>query len=220
MYLIPQDEADYFFGMEMEAGFTQTASGLDAWGHDIIFEFSGDDDFWLYVDGELVIDLGGLHSAVPGSVNFRTGDVMINGTHTTLKTLFKSNYEARNPDKTEAEVAAYLDGIFEGEVFKDFTNHTMRVFYMERGAGASNLRMRFNLASVKRGTVQLSKRLSGVDDTESVMAEFPYQILYKTEEGGEEKYLRNKVPGGPAPNVDQVFYKDTVRPVKYRTSAA
>ena len=45
-------EVDYGFGMEMSAEFTQTADGLDAWGHDIIFEFSGDDDFWFYVDGE------------------------------------------------------------------------------------------------------------------------------------------------------------------------
>ena len=42
-----QNEVDYFFGMELSASFTQTPSGLDAWGHDIVFAFSGDDDFWL-----------------------------------------------------------------------------------------------------------------------------------------------------------------------------
>ena len=52
----------------MSASFSQTPSGKDAWGHDIIFEFTGDDDFWLYVDGQLVIDLGGVHSALPGKV--------------------------------------------------------------------------------------------------------------------------------------------------------
>ena len=59
-----RSRVDYQFGMEMKASFTQTANGLDAWNHDIIFEFSGDDDFWLYVDDELVLDLGGVHSAM------------------------------------------------------------------------------------------------------------------------------------------------------------
>ena len=68
---------NYYFGMEMSATFVQTVSGLDAWGHDIIFDFTGDDDFWLYVDGELVLDLGGTHSAESGSVNFRTGEVKL-----------------------------------------------------------------------------------------------------------------------------------------------
>ena len=165
-----------------------TPDGLDEWGHDIIFEFTGDDDFWLYVDDELTIDLGGIHSAVPGSVNFRTGQVMVNGRWTTLRELFKSNYKKRGHSDPEAE--AYVADKFiqnaQGQwIFKPNTNHTMRIFYMERGAGASNMYMRFNLASVRPGTVQLTKELGGVDETESVLAEFPYQIFYKTESGAE-----------------------------------
>ena len=76
-------KANYRNGTELTARFAQTASGKDAWGHDIIFEFTGDDDFWLYVDGELILDLGGIHSAVAGKVNFSTGDIYQNGTHTT-----------------------------------------------------------------------------------------------------------------------------------------
>ena len=210
-------KTDFYFGMEIEAGFTQTPSGLDAWGHDIIFEFTGDDDFWLYVDGELVIDLGGIHSAVPGSVNFSTGAVNVNGKNTTLRALFESNYKKRNPGASAADVAAFLSQYFDegSTVFKDNTDHTMRIFYMERGAGASNLHMRFNLAAVRQGTVQLSKKLSGVDSTEDVMSEFPYQIWYKTGEG-EEKLLTNKVSGDPERTKDYVFYKDSVLPVKYR----
>jgi fibro-slime domain-containing protein len=64
--------------MELGAKFVQTVSGLDEWGHDIIFEFKGDDDFWLYVDGELVIDLGGIHSALGGKVTYRNWRVFPN----------------------------------------------------------------------------------------------------------------------------------------------
>ena len=220
LYNIEHDgeKADTYFAIDLEASFTQTPDGLDAWGHDIIFEFTGDDDFWLYVDGQLVIDLGGIHSAIPGNVNFRTGDVNVNGTPTTLRTIFEKNYRTKHLGASDEEVNTYLNDIFnEGSsVFKDFTNHTMRIFYMERGAGASNLQMKFNLAAVKKGTVQLNKEVDGTDDPESLMSEFPYQIRYLLEGESEENYhlLTNALPDSPQ-NDDYVIYKDSVKPVKY-----
>lgn len=206
---------DYYFAMETEASFTQTPNGLDDWGHDIIFEFTGDDDFWLYVDGELVIDLGGIHSSVPGSVNFRTGDVRVNGVPTTLRDLFYNNFIKRGGSSADAQ--AYVDSKFVERViggrtcyvFKDYSTHTMKTFYMERGAGASNLRMRFNLASVKKDTVELAKKLSGPQD--SIMAEFAYQIIYK-DDAGNIDYLNN------AGEKKYVTYKDSINPVKYKPS--
>ena len=184
MYSIPQNEADYYFGMELSAVFTQTPDGVDNWGHDIIFEFTGDDDFWFYVDGELVLDLGGVHSALGGSVNFRTGEVVCNGTTTSLYEVFRSNYQARglNVDKVDE---LFVTKTVNGEtvhVFNDYTTHEMKMFYMERGAGASNLKMRFNLASVKPGTVELSKKLKGIDSASNKLIQYPYQIWYQTVE--------------------------------------
>ena len=188
--------ANYYFGVELSAIFIQPPSGLDAWGHDIIFEFTGDDDFWLYVDGELVLDLGGVHSAIPGNINYRTGKVTFrNATgsdqNTTLYDLFKTHYEQAHPEKTPAEVTEYLNGIFQektvkGEtcqVFKDYTTHDIRIFFMERGAGASNLRMRFNLASVTPGKVLLSKEITGTDKLDYASAVFPFQIFYDLNDG-------------------------------------
>ena len=205
---------DYFFGMEMTAHFTQTESGVDAWGHDIIFEFSGDDDFWFYVDGELVLDLGGVHSAMVGSINFRTGVVTSSRGNSTLYEIFRNNYIARG--LPEAEIQQKLDEIFklndEGNyVFKDYTNHEMKMFYMERGAGSSNLHMRFNLAAVKPGTFQLSKKLSGTEDTENDLIEFPYQIYYRTtSDSGTTWHLLN--------NNNKVYYVDTTSKVKFKSS--
>jgi len=212
LYLVKN--VNLYFAVDIEASFTQTANGLDAWGHDIIYEFTGDDDFWLYVDGELVIDLGGIHSALPGSVNYSTGEVNVNGTHTTLRAIFESNYLLRHPEATEEEVAAFLAEYFDegSTIFKDYTTHTMRIFYMERGGGASNLHMRFNLASVRPGHVLLTKELAGIDEDETVMAEFPYQIWYKLE-NEEEHRLSNHDPL----NI-KVYYKDTVTPVTYKQS--
>ncbi|MBR2752413.1 MAG: LPXTG cell wall anchor domain-containing protein [Lachnospiraceae bacterium] len=189
------DYVDHFFGMEMTASFIQSESGLDDWGHDLIFEFSGDDDFWLYVDGMLVMDLGGIHSALDGSINFRTGKVIVNKKETNLRTLYHDAYKEAHPSATEADINAWLNTIFEdngsntGTVFKDYTGHTMRMFYMERGAGASNLHMRFNLAPYTNGEVQLEKEVSGTDSIQYTDASFPFQIWYKDTERPDQAYV-------------------------------
>ena len=208
LYLV-NGETNYQFGMEMSASFIQTPSGLDDWGHDIIYEFTGDDDFWFYVDGELVIDLGGCHSAMAGSINFATGDVFIDEEEpTTLKKIFYKNAQARaiadgkSEDVAAAEAQTYVDGLFMpngkgGYVFKDYTTHTMKMFYLERGGGASNLHMKFNQSSVTPGKVVLGKKVTGIDDADSVIAEFPYQIFYekKNDQGIVEEYPLTNVTG-------------------------
>ena len=218
--------ADFYFGMEMEASFVQTPSGLDAWGHDIIFEFTGDDDFWLYVDGQLVIDLGGTHSAVMGTINFRTGEVKydrgstIHGTmeESNLREIFENNYIAQHPGATQAEINEYLSQYFyEGEnIFKDYSTHTMKVFYMERGANASNLHMRFNIASVTPGHVVVSKSVSGEGSEflDSDFIEYPFQIYYTLPDGpngeqGEEHLLSND------DEHIRVYYQNSNQPVNH-----
>lgn len=216
-----ENKIDYYFGMEMSASFVQTVSGLDAWGHDIIFEFRGDDDFWLYVDNELVIDLGGIHSALSGNINFRTGEVNVNGKDTTLKALFEENYKARG--LSDSEITAKLNEIFEDNgkgqyIFKDCTTHTMHMFYMERGAGASNLHMRFNLASVVPRHVSVSKTLSG-DGAEALdtdFLEYPFQIYYTVDENGNGKIDDNEefLLGNDDAHI-RVTYQNSNQPVTF-----
>ena len=201
LYLMNQPP-DYYHGMELSASFVQTSDGRDAWGHDIIFEFTGDDDFWLYVDGELILDLGGIHSALDGKVNFHTGEVSFSAAcklpdgskvdnpvgNTTLYDLYYNNIIART-GQTPAEVEAYLDTIFDYKsvdgvmrhVFKNYTSHTMKIFYMERGAGSSNLHMRFNLSYVTPGSVVMHKEVAGGGDIDYAALRYPYQIWYYDE---------------------------------------
>jgi hypothetical protein len=79
---------------------------------------------------------------------------------------------------------------------------------MERGGGASNLQMRFNLSSVKKGTVMLNKQLAGVDASETILAEYPYQIWYKLD--GETEYQLT-----PQTENAKIVYKDTTKDVKF-----
>ena len=231
LYSIPKSEANYHFGMEMTASFVQSKDGLDAWGHDIIFEFAGDDDMWLYVDGELVLDLGGIHSALVGKINYRTGEVQIPsasvavGNHaqpvyTTLRAIFENNYREKKPNATEEEVLDYLDGIFKPgtSVFKDYTAHTMKMFYMERGAGASNLIMRFNLTIATDGQLLLSKNVSGTDKEDYTSAEFAYQLYYYDETYEDYRLVtREETEDGKLEytGVSFVNYQNKNEPVKY-----
>ena len=219
LYLLGQEKTvDYHFGMEMSASFTQTASGLDAWGHDMIFEFSGDDDFWLYVDGELILDLGGVHSAEVGTINFRTGIMTSSHGNSTLYELFKKNYKARG--LKDAEINQKLAEIFEKNnngqyVFKDYTSHTMKMFYMERGGGASNLHMRFNLSAVKPGAFILSKKLSGTENPANNLIEFPYQIwYYSKQDDGNTPHLLTEKTGDDY----NAVYEGTSTPVAFKES--
>ena len=207
---------DHFFGMELTADFMQSESGLDAWGHDLIFEFSGDDDFWFYIDGKLVLDLGGIHSALSGSINFRTGQVIVNGKKTNLRTLYREAYLEEHPGADNDTVNAYLNEIFAdggsntGTVFKPYTGHPMKMFYMERGAGASNLHMRFNLAAYTKGEVLLEKEVSGTDSIKYTDTKYPFQIWYKDEELTDGEYRlwtdSNKVVDASRP-VNRIPYK-------------
>ena len=223
LYMIADDKdkdaPNYYNGMEVEASFVQTVSGFDAWGHDIIFEFTGDDDFWLYVDGELVIDLGGVHSALSGKVNFRTGEVAVNKEKTTLYKIFKDNFKAKG--MSDAEVAAKLDEIFElnsdGQyTFKDYTTHSMKIFYMERGGGASNLHMKFNLASVTPGHVVISKSVTGAGAAmvDKDFVEYPFQIYYKLKEGEDGQESDWILLGNDDEHI-RVSYQNSNQPVPY-----
>ena len=204
------DHPNYHNGMEMEASFIQTPDGKDAWGRDIIFEFTGDDDFWLYVDGELVIDLGGIHSALAGKVNFATGNVTVEERHTNLREIFESNYKVRHSDAAQAEVDAYLSKFFKDgtSVFKDYSPHTMKLFYMERGAGASNLHMRFNISYTIPPKVLLTKKVTGSEDMDFSLVEYPFQIWYRDNKDT-EKQLTN------TGSVHNVTYRNSTQKVDY-----
>lgn len=212
-------DPNYYNGFEMSASFSQTPSGKDAWGHDIIFEFTGDDDFWLYVDGQLVIDLGGIHSALPGEVNFSTGDVEVNGVATNLRAVFEDNYRATHSGASDADVEAFLNQYFEpGEnIFKDYSNHKMRIFYMERGGGASNLHMRFNLSYVTPGSVMLTKDVAipddaGFDKSDFDLVEYPFQIYYIDPATDKEVLLTNDNQ-----NVN-VKYQNSTQRIRYEAT--
>lgn len=99
---------------------------LDTNGKEMIFRFDGDDDVWVFVDGELVLDIGGIHAVEGGLINFSTGEVTNGVTTSSIKAI-------RDAD------GAITSGIGEG-------GHNLTIYYLERGSSQSNCKIYFNLA--------------------------------------------------------------------------
>ena len=149
-----QGTNDYWFGMYVEADFNQPRNGQLKNGN-MVYEFNGDDDLWVYVDGVLMLDIGGIHDAHSGSINFATGAITYDSASATT---IKAQFQAAGvfPDGSpwdDSKVSEY----FNGDTLKDFTEHNFKMFYMERGAGASNLKMKFNLEVIPTYEVNFNK---------------------------------------------------------------
>lgn len=144
------DKLNHHFGMSMTTEFVQPASGKTTGDKDMVFEFSGDDDVWVYIDGVLVGDLGGIHEKATLKINFATGGVHVghvdnaNDPEKTIQdTTIKAMFQAAGADTTN----------FSGNTFRDSTKHTLSFFYLERGAGASNMSLKFNLTTLPSSEV-------------------------------------------------------------------
>jgi fibro-slime domain-containing protein len=122
-----QVQANLWFGMRVDVQFglpdtpgVKLADGTygnkDIYGKDMHFMFAGDDDVWILIDGQVALDLGGIHQAAEGDINFSTGQIRVNG-----------------------KSVGTLSGIESGE-------HTLTILYLERGSSMSNCAIYFNLA--------------------------------------------------------------------------
>ena len=168
---------NYGFGAKLQFDFTLTEDGNVVVGKDndgndikipIKFFFSGDDDVWVYIDGELMLDVGGAHGKASGLLEFGanntvtpyvssnkntdTSDTMVYQTDTTKTVCF--NQTPVTFTKTTGK-AIQLD--------KDRTTHTLTMFYMERGMWESNMAVAFNFPDNNKLQVEKQVDLSKVN---------------------------------------------------------
>lgn len=200
---ISEKSPDFHFGMTMSAKFIQPKDGKIN-GNNMVFEFSGDDDVWVYIDGVLVLDIGGIHNEVLGSINFADGTVKVGSNiNTNLKKLFN-----------DANANANIKGDFVSgkSIFKDYTAHTINFYYLERGKGDSNCKLKFNLPTVPKKSVTVEKQLSNTDKEKYANVEFKFQLLLQDDKG---EYVPSNTAGTLSDDSEVEFNREEINGVPY-----
>lgn len=192
------EAANYHFGLTMDFNFIQPKQGLVN-QKNMVFEFDGDDDVWVFIDDVLVLDLGGIHGSVHGSIDFKTGKVVVDDAallsesnnnslgdnecrETTLRALFEDALGKEDPLIKEY----FAEG---SNTFKDYTSHTFKYYYLERGASGSNCKIKFNLNTIPAGTIEVEKSIENAVVPGFSDAEFTMKVLVsETEEGTYSAY--------------------------------
>lgn len=198
---------NHYFGLSMSSRFVQPTDGKTNARDPMTFEFAGDDDVWVFIDDVLVGDIGGIHTSAKLTIDFQTGQIKVNDSPD--GTLLSKFQEAKR-DTTKG---------FTGNTFANGTSHTLKFFYLERGATDSNMKLKFNLVTVPESDIIKF-------DQDGGLVEGAQFALYKTDESfadtttNSEKLLgsgttdangqltlTNKVDNGVI-NFDDLYSKD------------
>lgn len=168
-----KDNLNYGFGTQFTIPFTVTETGKNVDGTSMIFKFTGDDDVWVYIDGALVLDMGGAHCKAEGEINFATqmatittgtSDAKLGNQPTAggrvaakdngMRTVDFKNITVKKSDGSKVSLADYMKE--SGKV------HELKMYYMERGMWDSNMSISYSFVPLPSG-LTLSKTLDTKD---------------------------------------------------------
>lgn len=155
------------FGMTIDFDFIMPKDGQIN-GNDMVFNFQGDDDVWVFIDDVLVLDLGGVHDNYEGSINFRTGEVYV-----------EKVKETKEPQYTN--ISAMFRKAGKRWDASDYKNHELKFFYLERGEGGSNCTIEFNMPPIPKGTINFQKEIeySNIKDVSDIDFKFKTYVNYE-----------------------------------------
>lgn len=173
---------NYGFGTKLQMDFTLTDDGkvetnkiVDGKKEktSIKFFFSGDDDVWVFIDGQLALDVGGAHGKVSGLLEF--GETTENGKEKNSVTAYVSKVKTGGTSKSDQNGNSVKSVRYNGEpisfsaqgttlTFDKGQKHTLTMYYMERGMWESNMAVAFNFPDNNELQVQKEVDLTNVTD--------------------------------------------------------
>ncbi len=194
------EPTDFYFGMSMHLNFIMPKDGLTGPNGDqpLVFDFNGDDDVWVYLDGKLYLDLSGIHRHVGGRIDFENGRVMYyefdkatGRADISVDTgiIDPATGESYRYINERGETVYYVpfsyldkrlsdDTLNENGTYKDYTEHTIDFFYMERGSGSSVCNISFNFPLLQKNSISVTKQMDSTDDLSVIgNPDFNFQIL-------------------------------------------
>ena len=183
---------NYGFGAKLQFDFTLTEDGNVVVGKDtsgsdikvpIKFFFSGDDDVWVYIDGELMLDVGGAHGKASGLLEFGANNkvtpyVSSNKNTDQNDTMVYKGYEPGETTKTVNYNGQPITFNKKGptKTLKDQSTHTLTMYYMERGMWESNMALAFNFPD--HNELQVEKQVDVSDVNPLFQASFKNQKIF------------------------------------------
>lgn len=209
LYSLDYDEVkNFFFGMSIEMNYVQPKGGMTGVEnrYPMKFEFAGDDDVWVYIDGIMFLNLSGIHRHVAGTIDFMEGKVYYYAFDSYAEGVIGATTKK---DKGEPEATVTFEEILTETLgaeeahkllkyengryttFKDYSAHNFKFYYMERGAGSSVCRINFNFPVIPKNSLAVSKTL----DTENIPnnalgnPDFSFQVLKALENGTKTEEL-------------------------------
>lgn len=154
------DANRYSFGMNLGADFYMPKDGKVN-NQNMVFDFTGDDDVWVFIDDVLVLDLGGIHQALGGSIDFAADKIKYD----------KVQSHGDTPAATITEAFRKAGKKWDS---KAYTTHHLSFFYLERGDGGSNCKISFNLPVKPSKAIDIEKETLGTIDANK---QFQFQLF-------------------------------------------
>lgn len=195
---------NYGFGTQFTIPFTVTETGKNVDGSDMEFNFTGDDDIWVYIDGALVLDMGGAHNKAEGKINFATQEATITTGTSNAKLGNSLTVGGRTPAEPNGNTTVKFENIMvkksgsEPVTLDKYMKesgkvHELKMYYMERGMWNSNMSISYSFVPLPSG-LTLSKTLdttdvnAGLKNAVQGLDNFDFKIQTKNLRKGEANY--------------------------------